>query len=77
MIRGEGLRIKNSEKEQWDRTFTVQIQKNVWCGEKVMATWMQNDWGSYVTNPPTRGSDGKLLITDIQRRQQIPRVNIT
>ena len=33
IFRGQGLRIKNSEKEQWDKRVTVQFQKNAWCDE--------------------------------------------
>ena len=39
-----------------------------------MVTWIHNDWGSYFSNPPTPGSDGKLLIVDIHRGQQTPKV---
>ena len=70
IFRGQGLRIKNSKKEQWDKRVTFHFQKNAWCDEGVMVTWIQNDWGSYFSNPSTPGSDGKLLIADIHRGQQ-------
>ena len=73
-FRGQGLRIKNSEKEQWDKRVTVQFQNNAWCYEGVMVTWIQNDWGSYFSNPPTPGSDGMLLIADIHQDQLAPKV---
>ena len=38
-----------------------------------MVTWIQNDWCSYFSNPPTPGSDSKLPITDIHRGQQKPK----
>ena len=39
-----------------------------------MVTWIQSDWGSDYSNPTTPGSDGKLLIADINRGQQTPKV---
>ena len=59
------LFIKNSEKKQWDKRVTIQFQKNAWCDEGFKVTWIQNDWGSYFSNPPTPVSTDKLLIADI------------
>ena len=53
---------------------TVQFQKNAWCDEGVMVTWIQNDWSSYFCNPPMSGSDGKLLNADIHRGKKTPTV---
>ena len=74
VFRGQGLRIKNSKKEQWHKIVTAQFQKNNWCNEGVMLTWIQNNWGSYFSNPPTPGFDGKLIIADIHQGQQTPKV---
>ena len=74
IFRRQGLRTKNSEKEQWDQRVTIQFQKNAWCDEAVMVTWIQNDWCSYFSNPPTPGSDSKLPIADIYRGQQTPKI---
>ena len=60
------LRFKNSKKGQWDKIVTFQLQKNAWCDqgdtEPGYVTWIQNDWGSYCSNPPTPDSDGKFFI---------------
>ena len=71
IFRGQGLCVKNYEREQWDKRVTVQFQKNAWCDEGAMVTWIQNDWGS---NQPMAGSNGKLLIADIHWGQQTSKV---
>ena len=74
IFRGQGLRFKNSEKRAMGQKITVQFQKNAWSDEGVMVTWIQNNCGSYFSNPPTPGSNGKLLIADIYRGQETPKV---
>ena len=39
-----------------------------------MIQWIREDWGNYFDNPPTPGSDGKILVVDVYRAQQIPTV---
>ena len=72
IFRGKGLRIKSSEKQQWDKRVAVDFQPSAWCDEQVMLTWIRNSWGNYFQNPPTPGSDGKQLIADVHRAQQTP-----
>ena len=72
IFRGKGLRMKNTEKQQWDRR--VHVASNAWCDEDVMVKWVKDDWGSYFQNPPAPSSDGKLLIAGIHRAQQTNQV---
>ena len=39
-----------------------------------MIQWIREDWGNYFDNPPTPGSDGKILVADVHRAQQTPTV---
>ena len=70
IFRGKGLRIKPDERKAWDKRVRVYFQPNAWCDEEIMKTWINNDWGSVFFNPPTPGSDGKILIADVHRAQQ-------
>ena len=74
IFRGKGLRIDKKEQEKWDRRVKVVFQPNAWCDEPKMIQWIREDWGNYFDNPPTPGSDGKILVVDVHRAQQTPTV---
>ena len=64
------MRISPDEKKVWDSRVTVFFQKNAWCDEEVMIKWIKTEWNNFFLNPPTPGSDGKILVADIHRAQQ-------
>ena len=39
-----------------------------------MKEWTANEWANYLTNPPTPGFSGKILVADVHRAQQTANV---
>ena len=69
IFRGKSLCIKAEQKRKWDKRVKVLFQKNAWCNEKMMKKWTANEWANYLTNSPTPGSSGKILVADVHRAQ--------
>ena len=74
IFRGKGLGITKVEKDKWDKRIHVRFQPVAWCNEEIMIDWTRTQWGNYLTNPPTPGSTGKVLIADVHRAQQTENV---
>ena len=58
IFRGNGLRIKLAEKQQWNQRVKVVFQPKGWCHATVMKNWVKKDWGNIFLNPATPGSNG-------------------
>ena len=74
ICKGKGLRISADEKTVWGSRVTVFIQENAWCDEQTMVKSIQFGWNCLFLTPSTPGSDGKTLVTNIQRAQQTENV---
>ena len=46
-------------------------QEKAWCHQDFMKEWISTEWANPFKNPVRRNSDGKILIADVHRAQQI------
>ena len=68
------LRIKSKEQDALDRRVQVLFQEKALSAEPVMLDWISQQWNNCSIKPPTNGSSGKILISDVHRAQQTGKV---
>ena len=73
---GQRIRFNPAEKKSWDSRFKVIFQREAWDHEDIMKKWIAEDWNNAFLNPPTPGSSGKILLTDVHTAQKSASVNV-
>ena len=62
---GKGLRTTHKEQEAWDRRVQAAFQPKTWGDQSMMKKLISEQWGNIFIKPPTTGSTGKNLVTDV------------